>query len=352
MFSVAARCYKFGRLSIRFIFFLLASMVAPGLLMGQSVIKGINWFPIGPADVSNGQTDTFSRVSTSGRATVITVNPQNPNEFWLGTAGGGIWHSTNGGANFLPMTDDQPSLAIGAIAVDPASCSPAGCGTIYAGTGENGIRRDTYYGMGLQIGQMGGGEFPGFTWSLSGGDTFKYASITSVILDPSTSGGSKAIYVALSSGVTASATESTVTAPAPPSGYGVYKSINAGGSWNLLTVPGAPGAKATDLVMDPTNSQILYAGFFGRGIFKTTDGGTSWCPLNAGIPLPPGCSGARAVTMTGDTQGGSPAIISSRSRSGAVSQAVGSTKKPGRSRTRPPSSISPPCARAASSAAR
>src|SRR5262249_33565077 len=152
-----------------------------------------------------------------------------------------------------------------------------GCATIYAGTGENSIRRDTYYGMGLLVGQTSGGEFPTFGWTLRGADLFKFASINNVLLDPTTSGGNKTIYVSLSSGVTASASESTVTAPPPPQGYGIYKSTNQGKSWTKLTVAGADGFKPTDLEMDPKNPQILYAGYLGRGIFKTTNGGTSWC---------------------------------------------------------------------------
>ena len=253
---------------------------------GQTLINGTNWFPIGPADVSNGQTYGSGRVNVSGRATAIAVNPMNPNDVWLGTAAGGVWHSTNGGVNWLPMSDNEASLAIGALAVD--ECTPQGCATIYAGTGENAIRRDTYYGMGLLIGGSGG-EIPIFGWSLRGASLFKFASINKVVLDPSTSGISKVIYVALSSGETASATESTVTAPPPPSGYGIYKSSNRGDDWTKLTIPGADRFRATDLEMDPTNPRILYAGFFGKGLFKSSDGGTNWCPLNPGFALPPGC---------------------------------------------------------------
>src|SRR5258706_9252520 len=67
-------------------------------------------------------------------------------------------------------------------------------------------------------------------------------------------------------------------------GYGLYKSINDGQNWVKLVVPGAENAKPTDLEMDPGNSQILYAGFLGGGIFRTSDGGNTWCPLNVGIP--------------------------------------------------------------------
>src|SRR5262249_2376580 len=159
---------------------------------GQNPIQGTNWFPIGPADLSNGQTYGDGRVSVSGRATVIAANPSNPNDVWLGTATGGVWHSTNGGMNWLPMSDNQASLSIGAVALDGSNAN--GCATIYVGTGENSIRRDTYYGMGLLVGQTSGGEFPTFGWTLKGANFFKFASINNVLLDPSTSGGSKTIY--------------------------------------------------------------------------------------------------------------------------------------------------------------
>ena len=263
------------------------------VLSAQSVITGTNWFPIGPADVTNGQTYGTSRVNTSGRASVITVNPQNPDDVWLGSATGGVWHSTNAGVNWLPMSDNEASLSIGAIALD--GCASTGCAIIYAGTGENSIRRDTYYGMGLLVGQNSGGEISTFGWTLKGSNLFKFASINNVVLDPSTSGASKVIYVTLSSGETASATESTVTAPAPPQGYGVYKSTDNGDNWSLLNIPSASGLKATSLVMDPTSSSTLYAGIMGKGVFKTTNGGTTWCPLNPGIPLPSGCTAATGL---------------------------------------------------------
>jgi hypothetical protein len=260
-------------------------------------IGGINWFPIGPADILNGQT-FMGRNHVSGRATAFAVNPANPNDIWLGTANGGVWHTSDGGAHWLPMSDDQASLAIGAITLD--GCTSAECATVYAGTGENAIRRDTYYGMGLLIGRKSGGEFKQFVWTLSGQDVFKFGSIYSVLIDPASS---LILYVALSSGVTASATESTVTAPPPLGGYGIYKSTSGGanGSWSKLTVPGATGAKPTALRMDPTDGKVLYAGFLGRGIFKTMDAGSTWCPLNPGIPLPPGCLASTGLPDPGST---------------------------------------------------
>ncbi len=267
---------------------LLLGLLLPPPLAGQ--IQGTNWFPIGPADISGGQTYSGVRVNVSGRATVVAVNPANPQDVWLGTAAGGVWHSTDGGKHWLPMSDSEASLAIGSLALD--NCTASGCASVYAGTGENSIRRDTYYGMGLLV---GGPSEVGFLWTLVGADLFKFASINNVVLDPTTSGAGKTVYLTLSSGVTASATESTITAPPPPQGYGVYRSQDGARTFARLPIPGADGFKPTDLKMDPTKPKILYAGFLGRGVFKTVDGGSTWCPLNPGIPLPPGCTAATGL---------------------------------------------------------
>ncbi|HEX4823792.1 MAG TPA: hypothetical protein VFV19_05740 [Candidatus Polarisedimenticolaceae bacterium] len=267
-----------------FVFFLLQLAVSAN---AGVAIGGYKWSSIGPAP-----TCCFFPGGETGRATSIAADPQDPNDIWIGTAGGGVWHSTDGGSTWAPTSDDQASLAIGAVAI--AGCTAgSGCSAIYAGTGENAIRRDTYYGAGLLVGTS---DMSGVHWTLSDGKPtydFTHGSIYNVVLDRTTSGASQVLYITLSSGVTASASESTVSALEPsPGGWGIYKSLNNGGSWNKLTVPGSviPGTgRPTDLEMDPTNASVLYAGFLGRGIFKTTDGGATWCPLDPGIPRPNGC---------------------------------------------------------------
>ncbi|HEX4955503.1 MAG TPA: hypothetical protein VF017_19090 [Thermoanaerobaculia bacterium] len=262
-----------------------------------STIHGTSWYPIGPAPIVNGQTYPHStRVDAGGRATVIAVNPNNPDNVYLGTATGGVWESRDGGRTWKPYSElaaagaigDAP-LSIGALKLD--DCNATECRTLYIGTGENSRRRDTYWGAGLLIGHWTSSEIPSFTWTLSGGSQFKYGSINDILLDPTTSGSSKRLYIAVSSGVTASASESTVTAPVPASGYGLFRSNDNGGSWSPLTVSGGNGNRPTDLEMDPQDPQTLYAGIDARGVFKSTNGGNSWCPLNPGIAVP-GCPAA------------------------------------------------------------
>jgi len=79
---------------------------------------------------------------------------------------GGMLDSGVSGARttWLPMTDDQASLAIGSIAV--ADCTSGGCDSVYAGTGENAIRRDTYYGRGLLVGRRAGPGGGAMGWTL------------------------------------------------------------------------------------------------------------------------------------------------------------------------------------------
>ena len=258
-----------------------AFVLAPGRAHAYSNY-GYKWKELGPAPVC-----CMFPSPTTGRATAVAVNPLNKDDVWVGTAGGGVWHSIDGGQSWKPMSDNQESLAVGAIAV--AGCTATSCSTIYAGTGENASRRDTYHGAGLLVGSFDGSTI---SWAMRTGYpyNFKYGSIYSIVLGPVSEFG-QTIYVALSSGVTASASESTVTAPEPVGGYGIYKTLNGGSTWTKVLDVGKP----TDLELDRTSNQVLYAGILGKGIFKTTDAGGLWCPLNPGNPLPNGCNAATGL---------------------------------------------------------
>lgn len=252
--------------------------LALALTVPTLALAGNGWQPLGPALINNGQAWP-GRVPVTGRVTVITYNPQNPlDDIWVGSASGGAWRGgLLGGPHWQPMTDDAPSLAIGAIALD--SCTSVRCATVWVGTGENAIRRDTQYGKGVLKGVWSDAENR-YLWSSSGQDVFSYGAITRLLLDPSTADGEqKVLYAALSSGETANATHSTVTTQ-PLGPMGIWKSKDGGASWQLKLAVNHP---ATDLEMDPQDPQVLWAGFGNLGVYRSTDGGENWTFTSSGI---------------------------------------------------------------------
>src|SRR5205823_4481738 len=99
--------------------------------------------------------NTYARGPVTGRVSVVVANPNDPlGDVWVGAAGGGVWNGDlfPGGPYWFPMTDDAAALSVGAIALD--SCSTQRCNTIWVGTGENAIRRDTQYGRGVLVGRF------------------------------------------------------------------------------------------------------------------------------------------------------------------------------------------------------
>jgi photosystem II stability/assembly factor-like uncharacterized protein len=114
-----------------------------------------NWLNIGPQPTLSSSNPPF----TSGRVTALAVNPNNANNVFLGGADGGLWMSTDGGTNWTPLTDNPtvatggiPSVAVGAIALDPTTCGSGAtgiCTTVYVGTGEDNFGGDNIYGEGV-----------------------------------------------------------------------------------------------------------------------------------------------------------------------------------------------------------
>src|ERR1051326_3354982 len=135
---------------------------------------GPQWVSIGPAPIVNGQITPPGPVS--GRVTCIAVDPGNTARWLIGAAQGGIWETRNSGASWTPKSDDQASLAIGALAFAPSN--PA---VIYAGTGE-GHFSDSYAGAGLLASSDGGS-----TWQLRAATLFSGKSFSSIIVNPARS---------------------------------------------------------------------------------------------------------------------------------------------------------------------
>ncbi len=111
------------------------------------------WFSIGPQPTSS----SFFPPFTSGRVTALAVNPNNSNNVYVGGADGGLWVSADGGTAWTPLTDNPPntgipSVAVGAIAVDPTTCGSGSagiCTTVYVATGEDNFGGENIYGEGV-----------------------------------------------------------------------------------------------------------------------------------------------------------------------------------------------------------
>ena len=207
------------------------------------------WTAIGPRPI------TGFGLPNSGRLNSIAIHPTEPKIIYVGGAQGGVWKTTNGGTSWVPLTDDQCSLAMGSIALDPANPD-----ILYVGTGEQNFSGDSYYGCGV-LKSLNGGQ----TWAEVGRNVItangsRRPRISRVLVDKFTANSASTLVFA--------ATDA-----------GLFRSIDAGATWSQAS---GPTGAVTDLVADPTAQGVFYAanGNIGgnpqNGVYKTTDGGASW----------------------------------------------------------------------------
>lgn len=114
---------------------------------------GPNWVNIGPSPIPNGQTDpanangiSITQTPVSGRTTAIAVDPVDPNVAYVGTAQGGLYRTTNGGASWTPLLDNALALAVGSVKIDPKDRTK-----VLVGTGEGNFSGDSYVGVGVYL---------------------------------------------------------------------------------------------------------------------------------------------------------------------------------------------------------
>lgn len=221
------------------------------------------WTEIGPAPIPLGETDT-NRVSVSGRVTAIAIHPANPNIVYAGTAQGGVYRTTNGGANWTPLMDGAQSLAIGAIAISASQPE-----TIYVGTGEPNFAPDAFFGVGVYridnasttatlSGPLGGAQFAG-------------RAVSKIIVHPA---NPATIFVSTTSGVGGFYQSSATLAALPK--LGVYRSTDATSGAPTFTQIGvlpAPddNTSVRDIAIDPANPNVMVANLVKQngGIYRT-----------------------------------------------------------------------------------
>jgi photosystem II stability/assembly factor-like uncharacterized protein len=223
--------------------------------------------------------------SRGGRVVAVAGDPVNKMTFYQGATGGGVWKTDDGGLNWRNVSDGFfRAGSVGAIAI-----APSNPGIVYVGMGEACIRGNASYGDGVYK-SMDGGK----TWTHVGLDATK--QIARVRINPT---NPDLVYVA------------ALGDPWGPSpDRGVYRSKDGGRTWEKVLFR-SDDAGAIDLVMDPTNADVMFAstldlrrypwGFKSAGpgtaLYKTTDGGTTWKELTSNPGLPPGTKGRIGVAI-------------------------------------------------------
>lgn len=214
-----------------------------------SIVRQVEFKNIGPTVMS-------------GRVVDIDVNPENPTEFYVGYASGGLWHTTNNGTTFNPIMDKSDTQNVGDIAVDWKTR------TIWVGTGENNASRSSYAGIGL-LKSTDQGE----TWKNVG--LFDSHHIGRILINPN---NSDEVVVGV-----------TGHLYSPNNERGIYKTSDGGETWSQkLFVDDKSGI--IDMAYAPNNFSVMFAtswtkdrkawNFNGSGnnsaIFKSTDSGETW----------------------------------------------------------------------------
>ena len=246
-----------------FMIWLIIYILKPlyGFDLSSDILKNLFYREIGPT-------------RQGGRVVSIAASSKDPYVFLIGAGPGGLWKTINNGNTFESIFDDEGTSGIGHVTFDPHNHN-----IIWVGTGEANLRNSTQYGDGIYKSTDGGKS-----WSNMGLKNTHH--IGKVIVHPD---NSNIIYVAAQGYYYSDNDE-----------RGVFKTSNGGKSWKKVL--GIKHEKldvgVTDLIMSPTDPNILYAasyqrirkpwGFSGAGpksgIYKTIDGGKNWELLSKGLP--------------------------------------------------------------------
>lgn len=241
---------------------LITSALISGLALNaqsqltSAMLGGYPARQIGPAEMS-------------GRITCIDAVAKNTRTVYVGTAGGGVWKSTNAGTTFNPVFDKY-CQSVGWLAIDQKNPE-----TVWVGTGESNMRNSVSVGCGLYKSTDGGSN-----WRNLGFDTCEH--ISKVIIDPN---NSDVVYVAVPGALWSDSKT-----------RGLYKTTDGGKSWKKILYTDAKTGCA-DIAIDPKNSDVLYASMWqfrrtthsfnsggpGSALYKSTDGGKTWKKIQKGI---------------------------------------------------------------------
>src|SRR3954462_9554312 len=207
----------------------------------------------------------------TGRVQDIAIDPKSPNTWYVATAFGGLWKTTNRGTTFTPVFDDGGSFTLCCVLVDPKNSN-----VVWLGTGEKASQRSAHFGDGIYK-SIDAGK----TWQRMGLAASEH--IGQILIDPR---NSNVVYVAAQGPLWSAGGE-----------RGLYKTTDGGVRWDrVLHISDDTGI--SDIVFDPRNPDTLYASSYQRrravgqmigggpegGIWKATDAGRKWTKLSNGLP--------------------------------------------------------------------
>ena len=238
--------------------FFLADFSALAQKSNSNLFGGLKFRNIGPA-------------MTSGRIADIAIHPENENVWYVAVGSGGVWKTKNSGTTWKAIFENQKVYSTGCITIDPNNPS-----TIWLGTGENVGGRHAGFGDGIYVSHN-----DGKSWKNMGLENSEHLS--KIIVHPD---NSDVVWVASQGPLWSKGGD-----------RGVYKSIDGGKTWKR-TLGDSEWVGATDLLIDPTNPDVLYAATWqrhrtvagylgggpGSGLHKSIDGGETWKALKNGIP--------------------------------------------------------------------
>jgi photosystem II stability/assembly factor-like uncharacterized protein len=208
-----------------------------------------------------------------GRTRAVAGVPSQPNVFYIGAVNGGVWKTRDAGRTWQPMFDDQPTQSIGAIAIAPSDPN-----IVYAASGEGLRRPDLSVGNGIYRSADGGR-----TWKHGG--LIDGEQIPDLAVDPRDPNRLFAAVLGHPYG--------------PNEERGIYRSRDGGSTWERVLYKDADTGGSA-VALDPAHPEVVYAAMWqsrlgpwedknefegtNGGLFKSTDGGTTWKRLSAGLP--------------------------------------------------------------------